>query len=93
MSLIDPEQHAHLIELQRASNRAYAALYGHAPGVRGQDMTKEQVEEAKRLRQEAPDAAEAVHDALDASGLVAEHGYYQPSQDLKDLVREQDAGE
>lgn len=89
--IIDPEQHSHLIELQRAANRAYAALDGHAPGVRGTELSDEQREEAVALRERASAAAVELREALFASGLVEKHGYYLPSQALKDAAREADS--
>lgn len=86
--IIDSEKHADLIELQRAANRAYAALNGHAPGVRATDLTEEQRAEAADLREQVAAAVLALREGLYASGLVEEHGYYRPSQALKDAARE-----
>lgn len=87
MSLIDPEQHAELINRQRDANAAWHALDHHAPGVSGSALTEAQRTEAAALRQQACNAAQELRDALHASGLVREHGYYQPSQDLMVAAR------
>lgn len=89
--IIDSAKHAHLIELQRAVNQAYAALDGHAPGVRGVDLSDEQREESVQLRARVSEAVMALRAGLYESGLVEEHGYYTPSQDLKNTVRALDA--
>lgn len=87
MSIIDPDRHADLVDLQRQANAAWERLERHAPDVRGIDLTDEQRAEAARLRTEVAEAAQAVRDALYESGLVTEYGYFAPAQELKAAAR------
>lgn len=93
MSLIDPDAHAELIERQRASNRAWAALDSYAAGARHADLTEEQRAVAAQLREEACTAALALREALHSSGLIREHGYHRPARDLREAVRAQEPSE
>ncbi|WP_030888407.1 MULTISPECIES: hypothetical protein [Streptomyces] len=75
-SVIDPEQHGHLIELQRAVFEADAALEAYS----GDD--------AEPLREAVRQAVLAKDMALVAAGLVEEHGHYIPRQDLKKAAKD-----
>ncbi|MBB1252542.1 hypothetical protein H3146_04020 [Streptomyces sp. OF3] len=89
MSVIDPEQHADLIEAQRRSTAAFAALdaYAASVGKPGIEWSAEEHARGEELREAARAAAAAKDAALYASGLPHEHGYYRAAQDLKNAAR------
>lgn len=79
-NVIDPEKHAHLIELQLkvfAADRALSAYTGDDP---------------EPLRETMRQAAAAKNAALEESGLVAEHGWNAAEQGLKQAARAAEAG-
>jgi len=75
MSVIDSDRHADLIALQRAVYEATDALYAY------------EGDDAESMREECRQAAAKKEAALYESGLVAEHGYYVASQDLKNAAK------
>lgn len=77
-SVIDPETHAHLIAVQLTVLERFHTLETWT----GDDA------ERPALREAAGEAVLAKDRALRESGLVAEHGYYVASQDLKNAARE-----
>ncbi|UNZ20649.1 hypothetical protein [Streptomyces sp. 891-h] len=79
-NVIDPEKHAHLIELQLkvfAADRELMAYTGDDP---------------EPLREKMRQAAAAKNAALEDSGLVAEHGWNAAEQGLKQAARAAEAG-
>ncbi|RAJ70308.1 hypothetical protein K378_01473 [Streptomyces sp. Amel2xB2] len=75
MSVIDPDRHADLIQLQRAVFAATEELYAY------------EGDHAEPLREKARQAAATKEAALYESGLVAEHGYHIASIDLKQAAK------
>lgn len=76
--IIDSAKHAELIALQRAVFEATERLYAGPAGGGS----------AEPLREEVRRAAEAKEAALHASGLVAEYGYHEASQALKQAAKD-----
>ncbi|MFE9337789.1 hypothetical protein [Streptomyces sp. NPDC007063] len=79
-SVIDPEKHADLIDLQRAVFAADAELTAYTGA------------EAEPLREAVRQAAARKNAALEESGLVQEHGWYTAEQDLKQAARAAERG-
>jgi hypothetical protein len=79
-NVIDPERHAHLIELQLAVFAADRELYAY------------EGDDAEPLREAMRQAAAAKNRALEDSGLVQEHGWYEAEQGLKRAARAAEAG-
>lgn len=86
MTIIDPDQHSDLIDLQRASTAAHAELLAYDPAPGGEE-SEEQYAERLRLREAAAQASAAKDSALHASGLVGEHGYHVVNVDLRNASR------
>ncbi|MGW8379887.1 hypothetical protein [Streptomyces sp. ODS28] len=78
--IIDPEQHAALIEHQREVYAAFATL----------DSFDGPDDDRPALREKARQTVTAKEAALHASGLIEQHGYHKASQALKDAAK--DAG-
>ncbi|MBQ0867354.1 hypothetical protein [Streptomyces sp. RK75] len=74
-SVIDPERHADLIELQQHVHELFKELEAYT----GDD--------AEGMRERVRQAVTEKEAALYASGLVEEHGYFLASQDLKKAAR------
>lgn len=74
-SVIDPERHAHLIDLQRRVFEADAELEAYT----GDD--------AEPLREAVRQAVLAKDAGLVETGLIEEHGHYIPRQGLKRAAR------
>lgn len=89
-SVIDPDQHADLVRLQRAAIAAHEALQAYATSVGKPALEWTEAEHARseELREAARQASAAKDEALHASGLPAEHGYYRASVDLRNAARE-----
>jgi len=78
-NVIDPERHAHLIELQLvvfAADRELSAYTGDDP---------------EPLREKMRQAAATKNQALEESGLVKEHGWFEAEQGLKKAARAAEA--
>lgn len=89
--IINPARHADLIDLQVKALQAYSALDAWPKQVAkpGLEWTPEEHTRSEELREVARQASAAKDEALHASGLVTEYGYYQASQALKQAAKEQ----
>ncbi|MDJ1135464.1 hypothetical protein [Streptomyces iconiensis] len=74
-NVIDPERHRDLLQFQQAVFDADAELTAYTG------------EDAAPLREQVRQAAAARDEALRASGLVNEHGWFTADQDLKRATR------
>lgn len=74
-SVIDPERHADLVQLQKQVFAAFDVLEAYTG------------EDAEPMRERVRQIVTEKEKALADSGLVDEHGYYTASQDLKKAAR------
>ncbi|MEU5836394.1 hypothetical protein ABZ820_22370 [Streptomyces diacarni] len=75
-SVIDPDRHADLVTLQQTVHGLFDELEAYT----GTDR--------EGMRERVRQAVTEKETALRASGLVAEHGYFTASQDLKKAARQ-----